>query len=712
MAGALAVALAFVAFDFWRSTISAGPLSKHHASFGEQSCDSCHSVAEAAKAGWVANIAADHNQADSGQCLMCHVVGNDPTAPHSLAAAQLAPLQQAAALKSSASGATLPAISKAVFGAPDTLVCADCHFEHKGSDSDLVDVSNQQCAVCHQNSFSSLSAHAQFDNYPSVRRTAIIFDHNSHLQKHFETEKVADRAPAGCQTCHALDSDGKDVEVVGFENACQACHGEQVVGTNRASGKGLPMLSVPGLDVDTLAERGVAIGEWPDLSEADVTPLMLMLIGANNAEFAQQLQRVRELDLFDLSDASDDDLRLIYHMAWEIKRFYFNLQRQGASAIVKLLSGNDGEQNQQLQAMIGLLSPAEVDSFVAAAFPNLQAETETWLRESKPSLTLIPRAAPNPPPEVAAAPSGGASEEFSIDDLSEEFSIDDEGDEFSIDDEGDEFSIDDEGDAFSIDDEGDAFSIDDDEGGAFSIDDDDGADPFADDDDEASALHADDAPAANNVIEIVEMRPREDRVSAGGWYGEDFYLYYRPSGHADALIKSWTEFMLARSKQAGAIEQQWLKSFSSADNPGSCFKCHSIEKQPQQAESMMVNWNAVQSSGKKAVGFHRFSHQAHFNVRNTGVFDDTFGQGSCAGCHALDSEADSAASYQQMQATVFQSNFSSLDKDTCISCHAADESLQTCTQCHNYHVGERGFAEVSQGLDAMIGRDETSVENE
>jgi nitrate/TMAO reductase-like tetraheme cytochrome c subunit len=39
-----------------------------------------------------------------------------------------------------------------------------------------------------------------------------------------------------------------------------------------------------------------------------------------------------------------------------------------------------------------------------------------------------------------------------------------------------------------------------------------------------------------------------------------------------------------------------------------------------------------------------------------------------------------------------QLDFVSMRKDQCSSCHQADAAGESCTQCHNYHVGKKGWA--------------------
>ena len=50
-----------------------------------------------------------------------------------------------------------------------------------------------------------------------------------------------------------------------FQEICASCHEADIVGKSgrRRVGTALPLISVPGLDIATLAARGIGIGGWP-----------------------------------------------------------------------------------------------------------------------------------------------------------------------------------------------------------------------------------------------------------------------------------------------------------------------------------------------------------------------------------------------------------------------------------------------------------------
>ena len=103
-------------------------------------------------------------------------------------------------------------------------------------------------------------------------------------------------------------------------------------------------------------------------------------------------------------------------------------------------------------------------------------------------------------------------------------------------------------------------------------------------------------------------------------------------------------------------------------------KCHGVEKTNSE---LKVHWKGpVEETGSQ--GFVRFSHSAHLNLLK---------EEGCYTCHQIAKEADFAKAYDGYDTTVFESNFLSLKKETCVRCHQSGQVKDTCTTCHNYHIG-------------------------
>jgi predicted CXXCH cytochrome family protein len=193
------------------NSLSHGPLSGPHARFtDQQGCVACHRAHGAKAADW---IAAAFKPADmTGQCIACHTLGGPERAPHNFPAG----LSEASAA--------------ATHGGPAETSCTMCHTEHRGIAARISTVSDAQCQTCHTDKFTAFrSGHPAFGpHYPYAVRTAINFDHLSHLAKHFPAAPKAS-VPEGCVTCHQIDKATRAVPVGDFETTCATCHRTQIV---------------------------------------------------------------------------------------------------------------------------------------------------------------------------------------------------------------------------------------------------------------------------------------------------------------------------------------------------------------------------------------------------------------------------------------------------------------------------------------------------
>ena len=709
------IALATVVFDFWPSVTNAGQLSKHHAAFGYEDCTACHDVAAESRDTWVAKVFSSHINQDSKNCLACHGLGDDPLNPHALPLAQLQTLSEKAGNKISDLSSTnmsdklsMLSFAKALRGdQPAELHCATCHIEHQGGMADITQISNQQCALCHTQEFDNFEGHAAFSHYPAKRRTPVIFSHNSHFNKHFKEEDQLEFAPQGCMTCHASDAFGEKMELTGFDQSCSACHAQETTAQSRAGEKGIAMLAIPALDTDTLQQRGVDIGEWPAQSDAELTPLTVLLIAKTDKQLDAHSGRLNELDLFDLREASDEDLQLVYRFAWRLKQFYYELQRGGA---ISLLAADDTALLQR-QRLWGLLSPNLVDAVVASAFPKLEFEVEAWLQTGTPvfKVNKAPEKNTSAPAEKVVSDSAGDDDWLSgiaTDDSENLFAEDgDSSDILNEDDLLGEASPDSQdlfaeaGDESDILNDGDLLG----EGSS------DSQDLFAEAEDESDILNDDDllgeASALFDDDEVVEQAetkqtlPKqlslEDRANVGGWFYEAYTLRYRPSGHADWLIKTWVDYLLdgvASNAQVLSLRN----TFISEDQPGACFKCHSVETNDESNSGLKVNWYGIRTQAN-VHGFNRFAHKSHLELVSHPPSGSSM-QG-CQSCHTLNTDSDSSQSYKELDASVFESDYFDLKNETCATCHEKEEALQTCTLCHNYHIGEQGLIGVSDQIE-------------
>ncbi|HXR05714.1 MAG TPA: hypothetical protein VN765_00195, partial [Candidatus Acidoferrum sp.] len=381
-----------------QALVSPGELSFQHSTYKSQ-CSDCHANAQpkALPVSWLRSPeSSDSRLANSRACLKCHNLGPQSFATHALPAERLADITRRAVQQKVSSDRPWPLqISAIMTGNPKNRetawACATCHVEHKGKKSDLIRLTDLQCQNCHALQFASFSnGHPPFAGYPFRRRTRINFDHRSHIEIHFKEERFTHLAPASCSACHTPDEKGSAMLVKSFDQTCAACHLEQIKGKGQATGPGIAVLRLPGLDVQTLTNHGIVIGDWPDGADGHVTPIMELLLPSNLAEG----------DFLDLSKAGEASLIQAAELAWSIKELIYDLSAKGQPELEQRLHQSlHGELSaRQSEALAGLLSPDVMQALRSKWFPNLAAEIASHRAGKKLPLPSVTNAGP------AAAP--------------------------------------------------------------------------------------------------------------------------------------------------------------------------------------------------------------------------------------------------------------------------------------------------------------------
>ncbi len=323
---------------------SPGELTFGHGASVE-ACADCHAAAHGDLVDRVFALGVSGTgQENSKLCLTCHHLGDHALEVHGRFPKELAVVTEGLSRMPQAADVPLfQDFSSWVLGLLETgekqLACATCHGEHRGKNFNLLAMNAQQCQTCHARTFSDFANnHPPFSGYPYERRTRIAFDHTSHIGKHFFGEFKKD-APITCAACHRADAAGQTMRTGTFENICASCHAEQIEGVGRSGAKGFAFLRLPGLDLETLQEHGVSVGEWPaDANFEDgLTPFMELLLGTDSA-FAEDLAFLSGLDDFtDLSDATDKEIAAVGRIVWAVKRLVYNLVMRGQQEIVNRL---------------------------------------------------------------------------------------------------------------------------------------------------------------------------------------------------------------------------------------------------------------------------------------------------------------------------------------------------------------------------------------
>ena len=614
--------------------IDAGTVNAGHAEV--EACGDCHVAFDGGPVGWLKAAFADDNPAaDNDKCLECHKWGRDALNAHTLPRPELAELIG----KFEKTAATSPVpwtiqVSRAVFPVPlqahnGDLACGACHKEHEGEEADLVEVANARCQSCHQVTFPSFSdGHPSFGDYPYLRRTRIIFDHDSHNRKNFpEKKKQGVRPPETCDSCHAPDGTGRFMLTADFADTCARCHSEDIIGETVAGPKGTPVIAVPELDLETLQERGIAIGEWPETPLAfDISPYTKLLISADPI-IADALVIIEQTDLQDLTDASDAELRAIARIAWAIKGLMFDLIISGMGILETQVEASldNALDTDTVGRLVGHIPQDVIAAAGAAWFPNLKQEVVAY-RE--------------------AASDGPVRPVIQGDDAQDDLSdADPNGDGANPNGESAEPEA--------------AVILT--QTGTIEVQDlPPGSDPTAE----------------NEALGLPTLDP-EEWAKAGGWYRKDYILYYRPVGHEDVVLRTWLDIS---AQSFGTPAERYgdalFQLLADKNTPGKCTKCHSVDQQA--GGGLEINWGPFAPVAGESL-FTTFVHATHFSA----VGDD-----GCIACHRLNEDPNYQESYKGRDPRQFVANFAPMKQETCADCHVEQSAGDSCTMCHQYHIGE------------------------
>lgn len=711
-----------------------GSLASAHASI--EACSSCHAKSSGSKLGWLKGLIAGNPHADSKACLTCHKMAETALEAHGASHALLQ--QSTERLKAVAAKMSIPTAARAqdaLFPASAVMArdvyCATCHHEHQGAGAKLATVADAQCRSCHVVKFDGFDGgHPAFDGYPFRRRTRIVFDHASHFDKHFpEVAKKAKakRVPESCSTCHTVGKGTAIMGVAAFEDTCATCHLDQITGKERASGpKGIAFLALPGLDLATLKSKGARIGEWPEASEAALTPFMRVML-ARDARGRKLVASLDKLDLQDLGKASDAEIAAVTDLVWAIKGLIHALIAGKASdALGPLAAGTPQPSTPDLIA--GL--PRDV---IAAAqrewLPKLAKEMEAG-REGAAADANESEAEVSEP-EAAEAPEPAEPEVPAVDSEGAPLEADDEATVSAADGEVpvQGFAAEGEGAGNPLKPKADPPPCSVSFFGQCLVSEEQKNSAEATVPTEWQVAQADAAPeaptgASNKQDELLfptekelneikahhkaagqAFAPRakgkgadgaddgagreaaapdaggigdvdaESWADAGGWYRQDYTIYYSPSGHKDRFLASW--LALAGQQSEGGEDAQTAAIFSvltGKDAQGACTKCHSVDG--VRGRGGHVNFSPLTAEAKRG-RFTRFDHEPHLGV---------VGDRGCLTCHELKKAGAYLNTYAKGDPGVFASSFAEVKKETCQTCHKGGGSRQDCLLCHAYHV--------------------------
>ena len=656
--------------------LSPGPLTAQHAGIGD--CASCHVHQDKSMShALIKVVTPDDPKGGSAGCVRCHEMGQAPLLAHNVSPQALADM-----IMSPVSTNSTPlslSFSRAVFKGPTTpgesIACATCHQEHQGALIDITTMGSDQCQACHTSSFQSFeNGHPEFSSYPYRRQTRINFNHQSHFVRHFPKSDTTIR-PTDCQDCHETGPRDQLMTTKPFEVVCSDCHLGDITGRVGSGTRNMAFLTVPGLDIETLQDRGVGIGYWPEYAENPITPFMKLLLSADEGLRAD-ISVVESMDLLDLGDADDQTLAAVERVAWGVKSMMQGLLYEGPEMLIEKIT------------MDRTLSHSLVTDMVAALpFDVVQRTVDTWFPVLMQEISQHNQGATVPTrlsldENVGADDASLTAVDMTVPELSDTGNDDILSEDDILSD--DEDILADDEDILGAED---ILSNDENilsDNGILAEDDilsDGDGDILGDDDD----ILGDETDAQTAVVETVEMPTLDMKtwMQYGGWHEQDFSLVYRPTKHSDPFFSSWISASgHASSGELAGLARPVFDLLTTANSAGRCGKCHSIDS--NENGDLDVNWLAF-FPNKHMRPSTTFSHEQHSAV----LRDD-----GCQNCHKIDAEADYASSYKDHDPKTFASNFKQMEKVICVECHNAKTGVQQCTDCHNYHLGRVALSDM------------------
>ena len=99
----------------------------------------------------------------------------------------------------------------------------------------------------------------------------------------------------------------------------------------------------------------------------------------------------------------------------------------------------------------------------------------------------------------------------------------------------------------------------------------------------------------------------------GGWFRQDFIIYYRPVTHRDPFMRAWIDLAAkAHGTRAEPNGRTLMAVFRDKATPGKCTRCHSQDQRPGRRPSRSTGGPTIRS---RASGpFTVFNHSFHFSL--------------------------------------------------------------------------------------------------
>ena len=720
----------------WQKEIIApGPMTHHHAQIltlqGSDRCASCHSAADKNLAALAVDAitGGQGSHCQSELCMNCH--NKTLNADRAMLAHNADP-NQLNRLTAKAESRGSKQFSLVSFGkSEDTenrfgdIACSTCHREHHGADFNLSRLTDRQCQTCHASTIHRFETdHPEF-NYDSKRRSRIAFDHASHFQKHFPDKQTE----FDCRQCHVGDSYDNVQQVRSFEQSCAKCHEEQIV---QSGDNGMTFLSLPMLDLDSIAEKGFDVGTWPEQAIGDfdgqIPPLMKLLLMAD-PDVAQAFDQF-DSD-FQFADVDPDDEGQVgsaCKIVWGIKRLVRDLAANPSITVRNRLGSLSDTSVAEL----------EIERLVESFDPQiLQAVQRDWLPNLSEELTDEPLPPSRSPKQKAATPINRASlvgyllnreeddpeaqqrEPLAENPLANIFKPESSSPPLAP--QGDPPANQNGNPPTAATESG--FPTDMLQG----VTENPPAEATKNQQDDTAPNHRDgretlainpladihqnvvpkdvptpDSAASANVIQKPlpptkkldppvtvpndgfpqpQQTKLPDKQRLGNWIKDNVALSisYQIQLHEDPFLQRWIDALGKIHSDAGTPQpvSTAFNALTEVSRAGSCGRCHTVDSGFE--GSLTTNWSPI-FRDPSVRQFTRFSHQPHLIQPQTS---------DCTSCHQLDLTRNTATQFASRDPHPWTGNFLPITKSTCAACHHENGASNRCTECHNYHVGSK-----------------------
>ena len=705
---------------FGKEILVPGPLSSQHAPLvageGADRCAACHANANGSLTNWIASTFLSAKKAGVSQsdlCMKCHeksLAANFALNPHNVDPAQLEEMT-----RNSESAFDAGMLFHGPTNSDNEVACSTCHREHHGA-KDLTQLTDAQCQTCHSGSFHSFgSGHPEFAKWPQKRRSMIAFDHSTHSALHFPGKQ----REFSCNQCHVDDAFQNVKKLASFEQSCADCHNQQIL---ESGSSGLTLVELPMIDTQAIEAFKLNVGSWPSAATGDfdgVIPPMMRVMLAADPEAKVLFEKLgSEFEFSDVDPADSEQVAHAVDMIWAIKRLLYDLSLEGPRAVRQRLESVLGFEisDERMRRIITNLDEPIFQNAVRSWLPDLSVEVATHRFGRPVDVDVAGSSLPSetaegmselPRTSIALRSStskttfmikpGGDGESLSANPLAGLF----ESKDLNAEPPGmpvvhvPEDATVPETDAAEPPSKWE-LNVHSDSGAGELLSENklkqwmatkDGSkqtEPSLPKVNVAASpvvgLKTPDSESTLKSPKSTAFKATTVPTAATGWFRNDrkFRISYRPSGHADNVVKNWID-LVARSSDSDVRDETKLlfKKTISMTGIGLCRTCHTVDQKFDR--TFQVNWVAEYRDPAMRP-FTRFAHGPHMIQPELQ---------DCSHCHQVDHESSNKDSFLGVDEHHVVSNFMPITKSDCASCHQEGRTNNSCTQCHNYHVGSK-----------------------